>query len=395
MDQVYKLYDRQASPKINIKDYFQQYSELIKSSMYHEVDKQGDEKVSQLMGGDLTRGRVNLIKHYCSIDNLTLPAEAANAKEREEQEYVNIPDTVSENVPLETIKVLKTLSKETVQKSRWLTNGIPVEYDYSRLHNYSRDDSVQPNEEFLVYVRIYEPFKSYSRYVKYKTSLPVLKLKSIISVLGCQTLHELRKKIMCQSDWSITKDTSENPHEKPGPMAKDLYPSGFFYIEDTFYNDTSAQSNVDYSDVILQWAAARDIGPFKVSTMDAKINSLCTRFGFPWVYQHQGSCEHLIILTDARLLTVDDVLVSSAYPRIERLRTVVGKNCIYCGIFNVHWIVTEHDRIPHDISYFCNKCFISYNYVDGKKVGNFKAYSYPCIPQLVSIRKPRNLKQDT
>lgn len=91
-----------------------------------------------------------------------------------------------------------------------------------------------------------------------------------------------------------------------------------------------------------------------------------------------------------RFVTVDDTLISSAYPRIERIRPVFGKNCIYCGIFNVHWIVTEHDRIPHDISYFCNKCFISYNYVDGKKVGNFKAYSYPSISELMSIiRRPK------
>lgn len=89
------------------------------------------------------------------------------------------------------------------------------------------------------------------------------------------------------------------------------------------------------------------------------------------------------------MVTVDDVLVSSVYPRIERIRPVFGKYCIYCGIFNVHWIVTEHDRIPHDISYFCNKCFISYNYVDGKKVGNFKAYSYPCISELMSTIKPK------
>lgn len=65
MDQVYKLYDRQASPKICIKDYFQQYSELIKSLMSHEVGKQGEEKIVQLMGTDLSQTRILLIKHYC------------------------------------------------------------------------------------------------------------------------------------------------------------------------------------------------------------------------------------------------------------------------------------------------------------------------------------------
>ncbi|XP_011706096.1 PREDICTED: snRNA-activating protein complex subunit 3 isoform X2 [Wasmannia auropunctata] len=307
--------------------------------------------------------------------------EAASAEEQEKRGYVNIPERILDNISLETIKVLKVLSKEASMKPRH-QNGVPIKYDKPK-----SSDNIKPNEEFLVYIRVYEPFKSHPSSFKHKINIPILKLNSIISILGCQTLYQLRQKIMCQSDLSITTEISENPYQKPGPMAKNGYKSGFFYIEDTFYNDLSEPSNIDYSNIIMEWAAARDIGPFKVATMDAQINSLCTKFGFPWVYQHQGCCEHLIVLTDARLLTIDDVLVSSAYPRIEKIRPISGKNCIYCGMFNVHWIVTEHDRIPHDISYFCNRCFISYNYVDGKKVGNFKAYSYPCIPELMSVMK--------
>lgn len=68
-----------------------------------------------------------------------------------------------------------------------------------------------------------------------------------------------------------------------------------------FYNDTRDPKNIDYSDVILKWADSHDIGPFKTANMeDVQIQSLCARFGFPWVYQHQGCCEHLIVLTDAR-----------------------------------------------------------------------------------------------
>lgn len=389
MDQMYKIYDRQASPKICVRDYFKEYSELLKSSLYHDINEQNEEKIFQLMDVGLSQARTLLIKHYCSIDNLSLLTETANTKEEEKQEYINIPEKILNNAPLETIKVLKMLSKETLIKPK-IQTGIPVKYDESRWPN---NNSVIPYEEFLVYCRVYEPFESQSRFFKYKTTnAPVLKLKSVISILGCQTLYELRQKIICQSDLSITTDTSKNPnHQKPGSMAKNIYKSGFFYIEDTFYNDTSVPTNIDYSSVILEWAATRNIGPFKVATMDAQINSLCARFGFPWVYQHQGCCEHLIVLTDARLMTMNDVLSLSAYPRIERIRPVSGKNCIYCGILNVHWILTEHNRIPHDISYFCNKCFISYNYVNGKKIGNFKAYNYPCIPKLMFVKKRSNI----
>lgn len=91
----------------------------------------------------------------------------------------------------------------------------------------------------------------------------------------------------------------------------------------------------------------------------------------------------MAIINFSRLVTEDDNLSISSYPKIEKIKPIVGKNCSMCGILNVRWIVTEHSRIPHDTSYFCQNCFKSYNYVDGKKIGNFKAYRYPCIPELL------------
>ena len=84
-------------------------------------------------------------------------------------------------------------------------------------------------------------------------------------------------------------------------MIQSLYKSGFFYIEGTFYNDLRDEDNKDNSRVIRDWAATRDLGPFETARMeDTRIDSLCTRFGYPWVYQHQGDCEHLFCLSDAR-----------------------------------------------------------------------------------------------
>lgn len=66
---------------------------------------------------------------------------------------------------------------------------------------------------------MYEPFESQNRPFKQKG--PVVKLKSVISILGCQTLYELRQKIICHSDLSITKDTSNKSNRnKLGPLAK-------------------------------------------------------------------------------------------------------------------------------------------------------------------------------
>lgn len=65
MDQIYKIYSRQASPKICVKNYFQQYSELLKSFLCHNLNEQSDEKIFQLMDVDLPQARTLLIKHYC------------------------------------------------------------------------------------------------------------------------------------------------------------------------------------------------------------------------------------------------------------------------------------------------------------------------------------------
>lgn len=65
MDQIYRLYDRQTLPKIYLKDYFQQYSELLKSSMCHKIDEQSEEKIFQLMDTGLSQTRTLLMTQYC------------------------------------------------------------------------------------------------------------------------------------------------------------------------------------------------------------------------------------------------------------------------------------------------------------------------------------------
>lgn len=35
-----------------------------------------------------------------------------------------------------------------------------------------------------------------------------------------------------------------------------------------------------------------------------RIDSLSVKFGYPWVYQHQGSCEHILVFSDARLINI-------------------------------------------------------------------------------------------
>jgi snRNA-activating protein complex subunit 3 len=82
---------------------------------------------------------------------------------------------------------------------------------------------------------------------------------------------------------------------------QDVYKSGFIFIEDTFYNDHRDPANLDYSHVIREWAASHKLGPFQTALMEnTKFEDLTVRLGYPYVYQHQGSCEHLIVFSDVR-----------------------------------------------------------------------------------------------
>lgn len=85
--------------------------------------------------------------------------------------------------------------------------------------------TVIPGLDFLVYVQVYDPFNSSMLRIgkSFKHSLPILRIKSVISILGCQYLTELREKIMCISDLSVATEISEDPDQWPKMMAKVLF----------------------------------------------------------------------------------------------------------------------------------------------------------------------------
>ena len=77
-----------------------------------------------------------------------------------------------------------------------------------------------------------------------------------------------------------------------------------FYFGNTFYCDFRVNTNKDYSEVIAKWALENpqmNIGQFQRKRMEeTRIEDLEIRLGFPYVYMHMGTCEHLIVFLDAR-----------------------------------------------------------------------------------------------
>ena len=236
----------------------------------------------------------------------------------------------------------------------------------------------------MVVVRVYRPFKHSDRNPTVPTN--AIRYNQEIHLLSTSKLSELRDYIKCATDETRLGDVSENP-TAPGSnfqRAKEVYKSGFFYINGCFYNDMrrpEAGECSDYSEVIRTWAAAnkkRGIGPFRTALMEeTAVRDLEVRLGHPYVYVHQGEHEHLFTFTDVRLMTVDDPQRAADYPLELALGTKRAKACMVCCIQVAVWVTTDNDRVPEDPYFFCNECFFGFNYTfDGQKLGNFKAFEY-------------------
>uniref|UniRef100_A0A1E1XU91 snRNA-activating protein complex subunit 3 n=1 Tax=Amblyomma sculptum TaxID=1581419 RepID=A0A1E1XU91_AMBSC len=240
-----------------------------------------------------------------------------------------------------------------------------------------------PSGEPILLVQVFKPIKTptYFKKVRMGCHAYPFRILAEVAVLGSQTLPELREQIQCISDDTPIGDFSEDPDRPQEPAAGDIYKSGFFFIGDTFYNDMRDPSCRDYSEVITEWAKnpRRGLGPFKKAIMEeTRFDQLEFRLGYPYVYVHQGNCEHLMVFHDLRMHHSDDSQHVVDYPSVVK-SFPVGKRvfCMLCRKNTAKWVTFEHERVTEDPFFFCGICFRKFNYTaDGKKIGNFRASPY-------------------
>lgn len=212
-----------------------------------------------------------------------------------------------------------------------------------------------------------------------------------IECLGSNYLTELRDQIDCICNKKHFFDISKNPSVLLPDKETD---PGYFFITDTFYNDTRNINNMDYSLTIKDWAAtAQGYQDMKFNTskmQNTRFIDLSVRLGAPQHYLHHGNCEHwftfsqIEIITDStsQLLSLpstkansgDKLLSKNLYPLQKSYNSFSNKLCNTCGLLHYMYVVVGSNRQLHDPAYLCSKCFLSYHYIDGKKIGNFKAY---------------------
>lgn len=263
-----------------------------------------------------------------------------------------------------------------------------------------------PFDDILITVRVYEPFL----YKRNEGTKRKPRLSQEFFVLGRQKLTELRDKIYCHCKFGPFTDISndynsiinENFDESQANATNQPDP-GFFFITDTFYNDYRA-SHTDYTAEIREWMSRKsDISPVQVKSMDdttfqgdipfPELSEFCNHFinhsifcvihsdlnvrvGFPQVYRHYVNCEHIISFSDIRLLALDDVLKSSDYPILRCVSSSKMTICSICGMIEATFVVRNSSSHIQDPSFLCRSCFMSFHYVDGKKIGQFQAFRY-------------------
>lgn len=226
--------------------------------------------------------------------------------------------------------------------------------------------------ELEITVRFYRPPRAAHR--GYKIERPVFAEEFLC--LGSNYLTELRDKISCICNSRKFVDVSEDP-EAPLPVLQT--DPGYFFINNTFYNDTRNPDNCDYSQTVINWAKQAQgvqAEQFKRASMEAtRFVDLTVSLGAPLQYLHHGNCEHLFVISQVEvLLPFSKYLNRNMYPSLRALNSFNRRTCYMCGQRPYHFIVEQSRRQLHDPSYLCRTCFYSFNYVDGQKVGQFKAY---------------------
>ncbi|XP_021191720.2 snRNA-activating protein complex subunit 3 isoform X1 [Helicoverpa armigera] len=239
----------------------------------------------------------------------------------------------------------------------------------------SPDVDLEPGKDILYRVRVYRPYTynlARDRFTRTRHSV----FCSDIILTGRHKLSDLRDRFVCHNDFDMRVDVSNNPDMLPNTKAKEVFPSGFLFINNAFYVD-SREGCIDYSAPIREWALRKKIGAFpKYDMCDVRLEELVLKLGYPEVYVHQGNCEHVFLFSEIRLLSPSDPPRLYNYPCSSAIAQNQTVYCTTCAEFPAKWIVVGCARVPFDPAFFCETCFRQYLYKDGQKIGEFKAYSY-------------------
>ncbi|XP_017775674.1 PREDICTED: snRNA-activating protein complex subunit 3 [Nicrophorus vespilloides] len=334
---------------LNIQEHFKEFSDLVVN------DLKEFEEYQDIKGPSTAR-----LIQICNPETLTIDNEIPVESNKVN---MNMAATfpMSYNSDYTDLQILK--SKQKFENKTVDLQPFPY-YEKELMHNETLD--LKPYEEVLLTVKVYK-------------SLKIKNVKACqyeIAILSCHSLLDLKNKMLCNSDVGFCKEIQHPDETIPGNV-KEEYPSGFLFIENCFYNITDHSNAIDYSEIIRDWASKCNMVQFTTAVLEETIiKDLKIILGAPYLFQHQGNCEHVFVFSDARLINGKDPLSSSVFPYILSENKKYTKLCFICQKIAAKFVVTNCDRLPHKYNLFCKNCLMSYNYLNGEKIGKFKLYPY-------------------
>ncbi|XP_022662376.1 uncharacterized protein LOC111261532 isoform X4 [Varroa jacobsoni] len=138
-----------------------------------------------------------------------------------------------------------------------------------------------------------------------------------------------------------------------------------------------------FVDLIGQFAV---LGSTELQSLVNRFRDLSIRLGRPYVYMHNGDCQHHVVFNDIRLLNEqrDDSDINN-YPMLlgQRVHQQVNVTCQMCGKGPADWVITDHPKMRLDPTHICSSCNRIINYdANGKKNYDFKLFSFTDWSQL-------------
>ncbi|XP_018573932.1 uncharacterized protein LOC108912977 [Anoplophora glabripennis] len=389
MESIYDPKTFKTSDHLALDDYFKSYGEICHfaepipryNCIFLENDDEYLERIQHEMNIDISREELRILAANCSLSTLTLSDEPKNV-------IREVPDNLHTRSKLDNVYPTNNSARQlnVIMCLGVLENKYDLTTDFkfgnkrfikttTVSSNQSVSCNIMPGTNFIYSIIVYKPYSiNYSQ----RNSGGKLRFAFEIEALGTNTLAEVADKIYCIFNTGLFREVENTKVDlKPLMNAKAHYPSQCIYIDGVLYNDFRSPKAIDCSAKIIEWANDKNIGKFKSELMEkTALNSLKPRLGYPYVYMHQGNCEHLFTFSDARLLQPGDCLNSRKYPRVTSTNRVSNILCFICNVMNAQWIVLECAKLPHEKVYLCTECCNSYLFVDGKKVTEFRLYPY-------------------
>ncbi|ETI53470.1 hypothetical protein F441_03580 [Phytophthora nicotianae CJ01A1] len=175
-----------------------------------------------------------------------------------------------------------------------------------------------------------------------------------------QRISELVDLIVCANDERLSG------HAKASKLV---------YFGQQFFVDRRVRGSLDYSEQIIRWIRAKPErqAKFGAFTDNARAHrslhastfaDLELHVDVPGVYIHQGECEHLLRLRDARLPHELDAPKSAGiFPlRLPNPLNRPLRNCLICQNYSAKYVCYGDRMAVVDPMFFCNRCYRAAHY---------------------------------